>query len=135
MNQKIKIVFIAIMLVAAVFLSGCVDSNSVNESKSGSDQVAENDNNSKMMSVQEDIGTMQPMGMLMFILPMLQQTTPHLLILLILPILHQLRQLTQVAGEVPPKSILAVAVHQIVIQVAMRRPMIAVILMKTQPIR
>ena len=57
MNQKIKIVFIAIMLVAAVFLSGCVDSNSVNESKSGSDQVTENDNNSKMMSVQEDIGT------------------------------------------------------------------------------
>ncbi|WP_321417862.1 iron ABC transporter substrate-binding protein [uncultured Methanomethylovorans sp.] len=64
MNRKINIVFIAIMLVAAVFLSGCVDSNSVNASSQSSDGITEkvnpateNDNNTKMMSVQEDIVT------------------------------------------------------------------------------
>lgn len=57
MNRKIKILLIAIMLVAAVFLSGCVSSSSVDESNSGSDHVAENDNNTKMMSVPEDAGT------------------------------------------------------------------------------
>lgn len=57
MDRKIKVFFIAIMLMAVVFLSGCVGSNSADESNSGSDQVAVNDNNTKMMSVQEDIGT------------------------------------------------------------------------------
>lgn len=66
MDRKIKVFFIVIMLVAAVFLSGCLDSNSADASNSGSDKVAENANpvaenenstNDKMMSVPEDTGT------------------------------------------------------------------------------
>lgn len=66
MNRKIKVFFIAIMLVAAVFLSGCVNSSSVDESNSGSDKITgnvnpvaekENSTNDKMMSVPENTGT------------------------------------------------------------------------------
>jgi len=65
MNYKTKIIFIAIMLVAAVFLSGCVDSNSANESSQSSDKVTEkvdpvaeqgNVIDDKKMSVPEDNG-------------------------------------------------------------------------------
>ncbi|WP_370571935.1 ABC transporter substrate-binding protein, partial [Methanomethylovorans sp.] len=64
MNSKTKILFIAIMLVAAVFLSGCTDSNAADESSSGSEKVTEktttvtetvNDPDDKKLSIREDI--------------------------------------------------------------------------------
>lgn len=66
MNSKTKILFIAIMLVAAVFLSGCTDSNSADETSSGSEKITEkvspvnetvNNTNDKKMSIREDIET------------------------------------------------------------------------------
>lgn len=66
MNRKLKVFFIAMMLVAAVFLSGCTDSHSVKESNSSSDNstekvnpVTEKENSSddKSTSVAEDTGT------------------------------------------------------------------------------
>lgn len=66
MNSKTKILFIAIMLVAAVFLSGCTDNKTTDESSSDSDKITEtvntvtetvNDNDSKQMSIKEDIET------------------------------------------------------------------------------
>ncbi len=66
MNSKTKILFIAIMLVAAVFLSGCTDSKATDESDPGLDKITENvntvtetvnDTDSKQMSIREDIET------------------------------------------------------------------------------
>ncbi len=66
MNRKLKVLFIAMMLVAAVFLSGCMDSHSVKENNSSSDKsmekvnpITEKENSSddKSVSVAEDIGT------------------------------------------------------------------------------
>ncbi|PAV10789.1 hypothetical protein ASJ81_12340 [Methanosarcina spelaei] len=66
MNRKLKVLFIAMMLVAAVFLSGCTDSHSVKESNSSSDKSTEkvnpitekeNSSDDKSVSVAEDIGT------------------------------------------------------------------------------
>lgn len=66
MNRKLKVLFIAMMLVAAVFLSGCTDSHSVKENNSSSDNsmekvnpITEKENSSddKPVSVAEDIGT------------------------------------------------------------------------------
>lgn len=66
MTSRTKILFIAIMVVAAVFLSGCTDSNSADQSSSDSGQVTEkvnpvtetaNNTNDKKMSVKEDIET------------------------------------------------------------------------------
>lgn len=65
MNKQFKILFITMMLVAAVFLSGCTDSDSAKESESSDkitekvDPVTEKENNSddKSISVAEDIGT------------------------------------------------------------------------------
>ncbi|WP_440945325.1 ABC transporter substrate-binding protein [Methanosarcina sp. T3] len=41
MNRKLKVLFIVMVLVAAVFLSGCTDSDSAKESDSGSDGITE----------------------------------------------------------------------------------------------
>lgn len=66
MNRKFKVLFIAMMLVAAVFLSGCTDSHSVKESNSSSDKSTEkvnpitekeNSSDDKSVNVAEDIGT------------------------------------------------------------------------------
>lgn len=66
MKRKLKVLFIAMMLVAAVFLSGCTDSHSVKENNSSSDNITnkvnpvteeENSSDDKSMSVAEDIGT------------------------------------------------------------------------------
>ena len=65
MNRKLKVLFIAMMLVAAVFLSGCIGSDSAKESDSGSDNITEkidpvaekeNSSNDKLMSSAEDTG-------------------------------------------------------------------------------
>lgn len=66
MNRKLKVLFIAMMLVAAVFLSGCTDSYSVKENNSSSDNITnkvnpitekENSSDDKLVNVAEDIGT------------------------------------------------------------------------------
>lgn len=66
MNRKLKVLFIAMMLVAAVFLSGCTDSHSVKENNSSSDNITnkvnpitekENSSDDKLVNVAEDIGT------------------------------------------------------------------------------
>ena len=66
MKREFKVLLIVMMLVAAVFLSGCTDSDSAKESDSSSDKITEkvnpitekeNNSNDKSMSVAEDIGT------------------------------------------------------------------------------
>ncbi|HWQ65175.1 MAG TPA: ABC transporter substrate-binding protein [Methanospirillum sp.] len=66
MNRKLKVLFIAMMLVAAVFLSGCIGSDSAKESDSSSGNITEkinpvtekeNSSNDKLMRGAEDIGS------------------------------------------------------------------------------
>ena len=66
MDREIKVILASLMLVVAVFFSGCVDSKSVNESDSVSDKITENNDHvvekenstdQKMMSIRDDIET------------------------------------------------------------------------------